>query len=70
MVAEGFDHAISDKAEIEMEKEEELVLKNLGWKWKGLIKSSHDALNDGSLQAESSYGSYVSSDQLPYRVLA
>ncbi|KAJ0971411.1 hypothetical protein J5N97_019370 [Dioscorea zingiberensis] len=52
----GFDHEISDEAEIEMEKEEELVLRNLGWKGKGLIKSSHDALNDGSLQAESSNG--------------
>lgn len=35
-----------------MEKEEELVLKSLGWKGKGLIKSAHDALNDGSLQTD------------------
>lgn len=48
----GFDHEISIEAEIEMEKEEELVLKSLGWKGKGLIKSAHDALNDGSLQTD------------------
>ncbi|KAM0932560.1 putative sugar-phosphatase [Dioscorea sansibarensis] len=57
----GFDHEISIEAETEMEKEEGLVLKSLGWKGKGLIKSAHDALNDGSLQAESSDG-YVSDD--------
>ncbi|CAL8102427.1 unnamed protein product [Prunus armeniaca] len=39
----GFDHEISEEAEVEMEKEEELLLKSLGWKGKGLIQSAHDA---------------------------
>ncbi|EHA8589304.1 putative endoribonuclease YBEY, chloroplastic [Cocos nucifera] len=58
----GFDHEISDEAEAEMEKEEELILKNLEWKGKGLIKSAYDAVADEVLQAESSNGfkSYVS----------
>ncbi|CAA7061753.1 unnamed protein product [Microthlaspi erraticum] len=38
----GFDHEISDEAEKEMEEEEELLLKSLGWKGKGLIQSAHD----------------------------
>ncbi|XP_026664620.2 endoribonuclease YBEY, chloroplastic-like isoform X1 [Phoenix dactylifera] len=52
----GFDHEISDEAEAEMENEEELVLKNLEWKGKGLIKSAYDAIADEVLQAESSDG--------------
>lgn len=48
----GFDHEISDEAETEMEKEEELVLKSLGWKGKGLIKSALDTTENGSLQKE------------------
>lgn len=48
----GFDHEISDEAETEMEKEEELVLKSLGWKGKGLIKSALDTTANGSLQKE------------------
>lgn len=52
----GLDHEINDEAEAEMEKEEELVLKSLGWKGKGLIKSAHDAANDSKLHAESSDG--------------
>nr|XP_025659270.1 endoribonuclease YBEY, chloroplastic isoform X3 [Arachis hypogaea] len=39
----GFDHELSEEAEVEMEKEEELLLKSLGWKGKGLIKSTHEA---------------------------
>lgn len=42
----GFDHEISEEAEVEMEKEEELLLKSLGWKGKGLIKSAYDAIAD------------------------
>ncbi|WJX16505.1 hypothetical protein P8452_06519 [Trifolium repens] len=38
----GFDHELSEEAEIEMEKEEELLLRSLGWKGKGLIKSAYD----------------------------
>ncbi|XP_074286961.1 endoribonuclease YBEY, chloroplastic isoform X2 [Silene latifolia] len=41
----GFDHELSVEAEEEMEKEEETLLKNLGWKGKGLIKSAYDAEN-------------------------
>lgn len=42
----GFDHEISDDAEKEMEEEEELILKNLGWRGKGLIKSANDGHTD------------------------
>ncbi|VFQ62070.1 unnamed protein product [Cuscuta campestris] len=38
----GFDHEISDEAETEMEEAEQLLLKRLGWKGKGLINSSYD----------------------------
>ncbi|XP_007012191.2 PREDICTED: uncharacterized protein LOC18588008 isoform X1 [Theobroma cacao] len=41
----GFDHEISEDAEQEMEKEEEFLLKSLGWKGKGLIQSAYDAEN-------------------------
>lgn len=44
----GFDHEISGEAEAEMEKEEELLLKSLGWKGKGLIQSAYDAEAAGS----------------------
>lgn len=39
----GFDHEISEEAEVEMENEEELLLKSLDWKGKGLIQSAIDA---------------------------
>ncbi|CAI0409538.1 unnamed protein product [Linum tenue] len=39
----GFDHEISDEAETEMEKEEEILLKSLGWTGKGLIQSAYDS---------------------------
>ncbi|PKA63402.1 hypothetical protein AXF42_Ash005297 [Apostasia shenzhenica] len=39
----GFDHEISKKAEEEMETEEEMILTTLGWKGKGLIKSTYDS---------------------------
>ncbi|KAK4800455.1 hypothetical protein SAY86_020942 [Trapa natans] len=42
----GFDHELSEEAEVEMEKEEELLLKSLGWKGKGLIQSAYDSQSD------------------------
>ncbi|KAM1134126.1 hypothetical protein ACFX19_043995 [Malus domestica] len=40
----GFDHKVSEDTEVEMEEEEEdLLLKSLGWKGKGLIQSAYDA---------------------------
>ncbi|XP_073316000.1 endoribonuclease YBEY, chloroplastic-like isoform X2 [Primulina huaijiensis] len=36
----GFDHELSDEAEEEMVREEELLLNGLGWKGKGLIQSA------------------------------
>lgn len=39
----GFDHEISEEAEVEMEREEEILLKSLDWKGKGLIKSACEA---------------------------
>ena len=55
----GFDHEISEEAEVEMEKEEELLLKKLGWKGKGLIKSAYDAENDGTPHVEKPDGNSV-----------
>lgn len=43
----GFDHELSDEAEKEMENEEELMLKGLDWKGKGLIHSAYDAEANG-----------------------
>lgn len=43
----GFDHELSDEAEKEMENEEELMLKDLNWKGKGLIHSAYDAEANG-----------------------
>ncbi|KAL9265461.1 Endoribonuclease YBEY, chloroplastic-like protein [Drosera capensis] len=48
----GFDHEISKEAEAEMEKQEELLLKSLDWKGKGLIKSAHDTEDTGSFHTE------------------
>ncbi|KAL5558625.1 hypothetical protein UlMin_034836 [Ulmus minor] len=48
----GFDHEISEEAEEEMEKEEELLLKGLGWKGKGLIQSAYDAENSAKSDTE------------------
>lgn len=50
----GFDHELSEEAEVEMEKEEELLLQSLGWKGKGLIKSAYDAEENASSQQNSS----------------
>ncbi|KAL1552386.1 endoribonuclease YBEY, chloroplastic-like [Salvia divinorum] len=44
----GFDHELSDEAKKEMENEEELMLKGLGWKGKGLIHSAYDAEANGA----------------------
>ncbi|KAF3788729.1 Endoribonuclease [Nymphaea thermarum] len=55
----GFDHEVSDEAEAEMEKEEEVVLKSLGWKGKGLINSAYDSIADEIQRAEDSDGHYV-----------
>ncbi|XP_014490283.1 uncharacterized protein LOC106753016 isoform X1 [Vigna radiata var. radiata] len=45
----GFDHEISEEAEVEMEREEEILLKSLDWKGKGLIKSACDAETNSNL---------------------
>ncbi|CAN6456817.1 unnamed protein product [Victoria cruziana] len=55
----GFDHEVSDEAEAEMEKEEEVVLKSLGWKGKGLINSAYDSIADENQKPEVSDGHYV-----------
>ncbi|XP_062220641.1 endoribonuclease YBEY, chloroplastic-like isoform X2 [Phragmites australis] len=39
----GFHHEASDGAAVEMEKEEQLILKSLRWKGKGLAKSAQDS---------------------------
>lgn len=56
----GFDHEISEEAEVEMEKEEELLLKSLEWKGKGLIQSAIDAETNSNSVAEVSDGNYSS----------
>lgn len=55
----GFDYEISEEAEEEMEKEEELFLKGFGWKGKGLIKSVYDVENNGSFYVENFDGKFV-----------
>ncbi|KAL0311924.1 UNVERIFIED_CONTAM: Endoribonuclease YBEY, chloroplastic [Sesamum radiatum] len=52
----GFDHELSDEAETEMENEEELILKGLGWKGKGLIHSAYDSGANGSPHIDCSNG--------------
>lgn len=54
----GFDHEISDEAEKEMEEEEELLLKSLGWKGKGLIQSAHDSETVAKPQPEKPDGKF------------
>uniref|UniRef100_A0A2P2L571 Uncharacterized protein MANES_03G060700 n=1 Tax=Rhizophora mucronata TaxID=61149 RepID=A0A2P2L571_RHIMU len=49
----GFDHEMSEEAEVEMEKEEELLLRSLGWKGKGLISSAYDTEINENLHTES-----------------
>ncbi|XP_059657127.1 endoribonuclease YBEY, chloroplastic [Cornus florida] len=48
----GFDHEFNDEAELEMEEAEELLLRTLGWKGKGLIRSAYDAEADGIPQIQ------------------
>ncbi|MBA0868727.1 hypothetical protein Goshw_018086 [Gossypium schwendimanii] len=55
----GFDHEISENAEEEMEEEEEFVLKSLGWKGKGLIRSAYDAETNANRHMENSNGSLL-----------
>ncbi|XP_020217266.1 endoribonuclease YBEY, chloroplastic-like isoform X2 [Cajanus cajan] len=50
----GFDHEISEKAEVEMEREEEILLRSLDWKGKGLIKSACDAETNSNFHQDSS----------------
>ena len=54
----GFDHELSEEAEAEMEKEEELLLKSLGWKGKGLIQSAYDAENSAYSHKENTDGNF------------
>lgn len=44
----GYDHELSEEAEKEMEKEEECILRELGWKGKGLIHSTFVLVGDSS----------------------
>ncbi|XP_028208257.1 endoribonuclease YBEY, chloroplastic-like isoform X3 [Glycine soja] len=50
----GFDHEISEEAEVEMEREEDILLKSLDWKGKGLIKSACDAETNPNFYPDSS----------------
>ncbi|KAJ6749297.1 ENDORIBONUCLEASE YBEY CHLOROPLASTIC [Salix purpurea] len=52
----GFDHEISEEAEAEMDKEEQVLLESLGWKGKGLIQSAYDAESNVNHDMESSDG--------------
>nr|POE61960.1 endoribonuclease ybey [Quercus suber] len=60
----GFDHELSEEAEAEMEKEEELLLKSLGWKGKGLIQSAYDAENSAYSHKENTDGNFCLSIML------
>uniref|UniRef100_A0A0E0JIG5 Sugar-phosphatase n=1 Tax=Oryza punctata TaxID=4537 RepID=A0A0E0JIG5_ORYPU len=53
----GFDHQTSDESAVEMEKEEQLILKSLRWKGKNLAKS---ALDLGKRHTETSDGQVTS----------
>lgn len=55
----GFDHEISEEAEVEMEREEEILLKSLDWKGKGLIKSACDAETNSNFYPDSSDGNCI-----------
>lgn len=55
----GFDHEISEEAEAEMEKEEERLLKCLGWKGKGLIQSAYDAETNADSPKENTDGDFT-----------
>ncbi|GFQ01519.1 putative phosphatase m6_spy0533 [Phtheirospermum japonicum] len=57
----GFDHELSDEAEKEMENEEELILKSLGWKGKGLIHSAYDAEANGNPHTDYTDGTLLNS---------
>ncbi|KAG5225485.1 hypothetical protein OIU77_005077 [Salix suchowensis] len=50
----GFDHEISEEAEAEMDKEEQVLLESLGWKGKGLIQSAYDAESNMNHDMQSS----------------
>uniref|UniRef100_A0A0E0DZ22 Uncharacterized protein n=1 Tax=Oryza meridionalis TaxID=40149 RepID=A0A0E0DZ22_9ORYZ len=53
----GFDHQTSDESAVEMEKEEQLILKSLRWKGKNLAKS---VLDSGKRHTETSDGQVTS----------
>lgn len=55
----GFDHEISEEAEVEMEREEDILLKSLDWKGKGLIKSACDAETNPNFYPDSSDGNCI-----------
>nr|CAB3478241.1 unnamed protein product [Digitaria exilis] len=54
----GFHHETSDEAAMEMEKEEQLILKSLRWKGKGLAKGAQDS---SKLQTDSLDGTLLNS---------
>ncbi|CAK7353118.1 unnamed protein product [Dovyalis caffra] len=60
----GFDHEISDEAEVEMEKEEGNLLESLGWKGKGLIQSACDAETNMNHHMENSDGNFTQKPNL------
>lgn len=55
----GFDHEISEEAEVEMEREEEILLKSLDWKGKGLIRSAFDAETNSNFHQDSADGNCI-----------
>ncbi|WJX10052.1 hypothetical protein P8452_00818 [Trifolium repens] len=59
----GFDHELSEEAELEMEKEEELLLRSLGWKGKGLIKSAYDDAETNSNSSQKVSDEELSKDR-------
>lgn len=53
----GYDHELSEEAEKEMEKEEECILSELGWKGKGLIHSTYEVPVEDSSSTSTVEGS-------------
>ncbi|OEL35178.1 hypothetical protein BAE44_0003801 [Dichanthelium oligosanthes] len=56
----GFHHETSDEAALELEKEEQLILKSLRWKGKGLAKGAQDS---SKLQTDSLDGKVTNSQK-------
>lgn len=56
----GYDNEKSDQAKIEMEKEEDIILRSLGWKGKELMQSTHESFENCNLLNQSQKQNVIS----------